>query len=34
MVIRTGNTSDNLIKIPTTHTTTTTTTTTTKSYQI
>ena len=31
MVIRTGNTSDNLIKIPTTHTTTTTTT---KSYQI
>ena len=32
MVIRTGNTSDNLIKIPTTHTTTTTTTT--KSYQI
>ena len=32
MVIRTGNTSDNLIKIPTTHTTTTTTAT--KSYQI
>ena len=30
MVIRTGNTSDNLIKIPTTHTTETTTTT--KSY--
>ena len=30
MVIRTGNTSDNLIKMPTTHTTTTTT----KSYQI
>ena len=34
MVIRTRNTSGNLIKIPTTHTTETTTTTTTKSYQI